>query len=266
MIDVIDLFDKQLIQDNEKRRDNYIYSSHHPSSYTKCMRQTWYKWMKHPVSNPETAASLIRLGMGNANHYWIQSVFFKMFPAMKEVMVYKEIPELEYPIRGYIDNVFCMPKEQAVFGAEFKTSYGAGIKHIQTTGMPREDAMNQVFLYLSLPIINPSLPDYLTDFYVFYLGRDDAYRTGFWLKRNGKDYFVGDKLIDWDVSKIIPRFQLLEKHLKENTLPDKEFKLEFKTRKGEVSINKAQTDWQCLYCSYMDKCHGIENEYNLGGD
>jgi len=260
MLNIIDLFDNQLLQDNEKRRNDYSYSSHHPSSYTKCMRQVWYKWKKIPVSNPETAASLIRMGLGNAAHYWIQQVFFKLFPAMREVKFYKEVPKLKYPIRGYADNIFCLPKENLVFGAEYKTSYGAGIKHIQETGMPREDAMNQSFLYLSLPLLSDILPDYLSKYYLMYLGRDDAYRTGFWLTRVGKEYFVDGKLIDWDISKVVPRFQKLEKHLEEDTIPDKEFKLEFKVRKGETSINKAQTDWQCLYCSHMNLCHNIEGD------
>lgn len=266
MVNIIDLFDKQLMDDNNKRGKDYSYTSHHPSSFTKCMRQVWYKWKKVPESDPSTAAGLIRMGLGNSAHYWIQQVFFKIFPAMREVLFYKEVPELKYPIRGYADNIFCMPKENLVFGAEYKTSYGRGIKHIQETKMPREDAMNQSFLYLSLPLASPMLPDYLTSYYLMYLGRDDAYRTGFWLTRKGKEYFVNNKLVDWDITKVVPRFKLLEDYLTDDVLPPREFKMEFKTRKGEVSINKAQSDWQCLYCQYAKECYGIKTEEGNGGE
>ncbi len=248
------LVDRDLRETMKKER-----TSHHPSAVNKCMRQQYYSWIKQPITNPRSATSVYRMSIGK----WIEKgivedVLKPMFGEDKiktQVEIFHHSPELKYPIHGYMDVVIEMEDESGnvVFTpVEIKTSFGRGIKNIQLSGKPREDDATQSKVYIS------TRKDF-KQIALIYLGRDSFYRTEFDLSMEG---FERDEFI----AEIVKRFKVLEEHIENKTLPEREY--EAIVFNGEIvdrkQVNKVvyTTDWQCKpeYCLWSSECYKHEIE------
>lgn len=194
-----------VLKSNQK---NYPKSSHYPSSArveTKdgvvgaCMRQQWYFW-KGESPNFDIS-SLWKMDMGTAIHEWIDSkvssdLLKDLFDGVYQEFTLEYKPDfMEHPVRGRIDNLI-MSEKYGNFGLEIKSGYGANFTNpkfgILNNG-PKDNHLLQALIYLYIskfseeeknewmpfgegeerPIPLPNL-----DFFVlFYLARDNAYRT-----------------------------------------------------------------------------------------
>ncbi len=242
---IIELIEKGLQKEwdewNRKR------TSHYPSDISACKRQLYYKWTEEPVSNPVTVGGMLKMKMGTAIHDIIPSLLeLAGLESAPEVAVKKTHPRLLHPISGRIDNLFIIPNTNSLGVIEVKTSYGAGVKTLQKTGKPREGDENQLLTYLWLePIIAKGI--------LIYIGRDNGYRTEFEIERD--DEYVEDFLIG--------KLASLDHMVKtRDVFPDRDYHVVIKDGEIKAKYQKDKviykSDWQCLFCQFMDTCW--ENE------
>lgn len=242
-MNLIDRIDEYLVQETHRERTSY-----YPSEVTKCTRQLYYKWTDREVSNDIEAGGYWKMRMGEKLHdlisEFLEATGLEIVP---EISFKKEVG-LNYPISGRIDNLF-IDDDGALAGIEVKTSYGAGVKHLQKTGKPRDDDVGQVVTYMGC---NPEIDR----FYLLYVGRDNAYRTQFFIEKTTKTPKTFEELLD--------RFRELEDCRTTMRIPEREFKAVFKNGEMKKQYQKDniiyKSDWQCLYCQFRDYCWEDENE------
>jgi len=242
-MDLIDELDKVLLQHEKREKTN-----HYPSECTACARQAWYKWKGREPSNPIEAGALWKMGMGNSIHKIIPDLLRGAgYEVEEEVEVFLEHPALKYPIKGRIDVRF-RDGEAPWEILEVKSSYGRGIQNIQQSGAPKEDHYNQLVLYLHMSDCRKG--------YLFYLGRDNAYRTIFTIQKNDET--------EHRFRNLLMRFQIVEHYLSDNELPPREYVASIVDGKIKDKFQhkgrEYKGDWNCSYCGYRDECWGVKNK------
>lgn len=236
-MNLIDRIDQFLLKQTEKERESY-----YPSEISKCTRQLYYKWIKQPPSNEMEAGAYWKMQMGNKIHDLIHDFLNDTGLEIIPEISFKKDVDLNYPISGRIDNLF-IDEDSKLAGIEVKTSYGAGIKRLQTAQNPRSEDLMQVIVYMGC------IPE-IDRFYLLYVGRDNAYRTQFVIEKETKTPWTFDKLLN--------KFRELEDCVFTMRLPEREYDVAIKN--GEIK-KKFQangviytSDWQCMYCRYRDFC------------
>lgn len=249
-MNIINSFDDFLLQSETREK-----RTHNPSDLTACLRQLYYKWNGVEKSNPPTAGNIIKMQFGNLAEEllvpWLDNEVHKghIQGYEQQVEVWSNEPDLEIQLHGYQDFVLTRPDGVKV-GLECKSSFGQGIKYIQSTGKPKPEHLVQCYAYMKYG--EPK------EYWLFYIGRDNGYRTCFYLRyNNGAMSCDGEPVdIDWDY--YIGRMQLSESTIDGEFPPGREFKAAIKD--GEVRAkfqrnNKEyKSDWQCNYCDWRDKC------------
>jgi hypothetical protein len=162
---------------------------------------------------------------------------------------------------------------KSVVGVEIKTGYGNQfqkkvIGNQNKKGSPKLDHLMQVMLYL----------DFFKDipyFKMVYIYRGNAARVEFKVEL---DMSTGGSLIDGKpgpdrltIPAIFHRFEELGKHLEDDTLPERDYQLQYSDEKIQFlydskRLNKTECkafeksqkvekgDWRCSYCEYKDYC------------
>ena len=240
--------DRYLEHKDKGELDRKARSSHHPSGFSKCLRQMYYEWTREPVSNYRAATDIWRMNVGKWIHKGFADILKEMYgdKVKDEVEIFFSDPSLKYPVHGYMDNVIEI--DGIYIGIELKTSFGRGIVAIQKDGKPRVEDEAQTKVYLSCS-------DFIKGFCLPYLGRDSFYRTEFeiTMTEDEKESFR---------KKIIAKFKRLEEAVSEHKLPDRDFKAVVKDCEIKDEIQhkgvKYRSDWQCLYCVYRDTCYAEE--------
>jgi CRISPR/Cas system-associated exonuclease Cas4 (RecB family) len=165
-----------------------------------------------------------------------------------------EEPGLEYPISMKLDFVI-----NRRYVLEIKSSYGRGIVEIQRKQEPKPEHLMQCWLYLHYSIFN--------ELYLVYFGRDNGYRTEFWLQETTDGVIAYDR--GFPIESPIEKFKYIEHAVRNKEIPDRDYLVAIKN--GEIR-DKFQKDnkmyksaWQCNYCSWRDTCwapvvQGIEGD------
>jgi hypothetical protein len=247
----------------------------YPTDLTKCSRQLFYKKTNEEPTNPPEAGAVWKMEMGNVIHDKIfQFVKECIDPHAEEEVavtwdnekgpvtvpeVYDEAWEREnYPVwllSGRVDIVFNQGGK--LKGIENKTSFGMGIKLIQQKGEPKDDHLAQCIAYLSTTDIE--------EMWLFYFGRDNAYRTVFkvWLDGDQAYYAQSDtgyeaKLAPVQFGDMMNRLRGIEMMIGLGSMPARDFQVaimdgEIKDKfvRGKVQY---KSDWQCRYCDFKDLC------------
>jgi hypothetical protein len=251
-------------------REPWDKSSHYASDSYNCKRSQVYRWLGTKESNPNTAGSLIKMEMGNKiediyTDYlnWAVRTGTNIDGYIVEEFVEQwhqryEIEGLKYPIGIRLDYVLtCKNIETGnveKIAIELKSSFGRGIVDIQNKQKPKLDYLKQIFIYT-----------YLTPFKVFnhpYLGRDSGYRTEFEIIGDEKGLTVygssSKKRYNFNWNQLIEKLKVVEQFVEKKEIPGRDFQVAIKN--GEIK-NKFQhkkieykSDWQCLYCNWMDLC------------
>ena len=175
-----------------------------------------------------------------------------------------------YNISGEADAIVQDVVANALRGAEIKSGYDYKFRSevIGTPtrpGKPKWDHLLQTMLYI----------DYFKfPFNMIYIDRGNAARKEYEITLNsdGTPNIDGRKVTNGiSIPRSLARFKELEEHLKDNTIPKRDFQLKYsKDRieflKNSKRLNKGQTeefekskdvdmgDWQCGYCEYKDYC------------
>jgi hypothetical protein len=189
-MNIISSFDEFLLQ-NETRKKR----THNPSDLTACLRQLYYKWNGVEKSNPPTAGNIIKMQFGNLAEEllvpWLDNEVHKgrIQGYEQQVEVWSNEPDLEVQLHGYQDFVLTRPDGTKV-GLECKSSFGQGIKYIQSTGKPKPEHLVQCYAYMKYG--EPK------EYWLFYIGRDNGYRTCFYLTYNEtREAITFDDLADF---------------------------------------------------------------------
>lgn len=245
-MNTLKLIDEYLYENDIKKEDDKVMSSHHPSSISSCMRALYYRWIKAPITDPRTATDAWRMELGKWLHLMYADHISKTgMKVENEVEVTYKDPRLRYPIHGYIDGII-----DNRIGIELKTTFGYGAKAIQISGKPREQDEAQAKVYLSIR-------KDLECFNIPYLARDSFYRTEFIINmspQNREDY----------LNSCVDKFERLEKYVSQGALPNREYSAVIKDGEIKDSIQhkgvKYKSDWVCMYCIRRSLCWKPEIE------
>jgi hypothetical protein len=175
-----------------------------------------------------------------------------------------------YNISGEADCVVQIPGLDHLTGVEVKSGYDYKFRKEvigspTRPGKPKYDNLLQTMLYI----------DYFKiPFRLLYIDRGNAARAEYEITLNddGTPNIDGKKLnIGLSIPRTIARYKVLEEHLKDSTLPRRDFQLKYTKERLELlnsskRLSKKNSeefdknsdvdlgDWQCSYCSFKDYC------------
>jgi hypothetical protein len=266
---LLPILEKTILDEVEKRRlgrKNYPYR-HNPSSASikvngkvegQCLRKLYYKATKEEETNKTDFCGIMRMGFGDAIHYYLSQKFKKA-----EGMVYADevgtkfnVDELTQQVSYRMDGLISM--DGSIGGCELKTVQGQAITGkgwgIKAKG-PKLDHLLQIICYFKAD-------KNLKWFSLIYVARDNAYPIEFSITYDhDKDVIsVNGKAVDGATYKgILARWVELEDCLKKGIAPPRDFKVWLKDD-GTIQATKQikgvmyKSDFHCNYCPFKDKC------------
>jgi Holliday junction resolvase-like predicted endonuclease len=243
-MNLIDKIDEYLVKRETRERKSY-----YPSEVSKCLRQLYYRWERTPESDPIKPGAFWKMRMGDKAHEMIVEYLTSAGMEIVAETSFTRDVNLKYPVSGRIDIIF-VDDDRTLAGCEVKTSYGAGIRAIRREGYPKKQDIEQVIVYMGCTDIKR--------FYLLYLGRDDGYRTQFLIEQENGVLCCDGKPVHTTFSKLVNRFWLLEAAVRDKIIPAREFNVAIKDgvirEKYQKDKIEYKSDWQCLYCAYMNHC------------
>lgn len=246
-MNLIDAIDRYLLTYERRPRLH-----HYASDVLSCKRKLWYKWMDAEESNPIRAGVMWKMRIGDSLHEMITGFLRDAgFELVPEVADKKNIIGLLYPISYRVDLLF-RDEDGVIAGVDYKTSYGRGITEMQKSGMPKDEHLAQIIVYMECAEIER--------FYLLYLGRDNAYRTQFVIDWRGDRLCCNGSPIPESLhfDALINRLAALECALAANLLPSRDYLVAIKN--GEIRDKfqhenvEYKSAWQCRYCVFKDNC------------
>lgn len=183
----------------------------------KCLRQMYYQWKGIEVTNPRNYRNWVSTELGNAYEKSFLNAYARRgLLKAKAVKIFTEVWGL--PITFKLDGV---TKDNEII--ECKTCYGRAFAY-SVEYAPRDSDLVQIMLYLGLT----SYPVCILP----YGSRDDTAQRAGWRITKQDIEKAGIYL-----SNILARWKILQHHLDNDILPDRDFQL--------------GVDWMCSYCSYF---------------
>jgi hypothetical protein len=193
-------------------------------------------------------------------------------------------------VSGELDVVIKLEKYEFIsarIGIECKSFYGhaanmeiCGGKRPPKPGKPKIDHFLQTILY------KEKYKDILDQYRLYYIERGDGHRVEFevgltedqpwWRQIPGPywSYFEPEEVVTpFKLSDIHKRFKTLIQHIRERTLPPKDYNLVYSPEQVEIewlrgNIGKTKyeawkkkhegneiTNWNCSYCQFKNRCH-----------
>lgn len=233
----------------------------------KCLRCAYWSQNNIKETNPMSARGHRICGVGKM----VEKFEIEQY---KEMGIWRDnnvkFFNTKYNISGEADCIVQLPGESNLLGVEIKSGYDYKFRKdvIGTPfrpGKPKYEHLMQTMLYV----------DYFGfPFRIFYIDRGNAARAEYEITLNsdGTPNINGTKLnIGISIPRIISRYKILEEHIKDSTLPKRDFQIKYSKERLELlneskRLNKKnseefdksgdvdQGDWQCSYCEYKDYC------------
>lgn len=254
-MNILNMIDTYL--EDESKNFSRKREHHYASDVNACTRQLYYKWKSEKRSNPVDSSSILKMRMGDKIHDLVYDILKNAgYDIISEVGERQQIDGLKHKISYRLDNIISDSKSGELAIIEVKTSYGAGIKRIQTQGEPRDSDLLQLITYMYLVHINKG--------YLVYIGRDNSYRTQFEVEIKNDEVYCDGKKSPFSFDTILSKLTAVEYFVESNTLPGRDYKAAIKN--GEIrdlfqkDKVKYKTDWQCSYCQWKDHCWREEKE------
>jgi CRISPR/Cas system-associated exonuclease Cas4 (RecB family) len=191
-----------------------------PSDAGKCIRALVYQW-RGVEGKPQEIRSFFVKEDGNIHHRAIKEQLRKA--GINFIMEETPIKDKELPLSGKLDAVIRL--EGKYYALEIKSLNRYSFDEIVKLG-PREDHSIQLQLYIH----------YLKN--LFHLDVN----LGLLLYKCKDTARLWEFPLDYDkkyVEKFFSTVELVKKHLKEGTLPERQYHI---------------TDWECRYCDYSQIC------------
>lgn len=243
------------------------------STIGKCHRASWYNWLGYEPTNPvdqraewtfEVANRLEgayiefckRIGIWAGNNVKFYDREHNV-SGEADIFIFEPIPQDQWKDRTPVNEIN---------GVEVKTAYGYGFQKQVKEG-PKIENLLQVALYL----------DYFgcPRWHLIYKARDTMEDTEYIITmaqdKNGKYICVdGVPVRIFYLQDIYDRYNVLGQHVINKTLPDRDYtygyspeQSEWRAKNGLITKSKyaavkagkvTDSDWQCLYCSHLDRC------------
>ena len=250
-----------------------------------CLRQSFYAMTGVPQTNPPTAKSWWKMRLGTLVEKDLVDVWKRGgFHVNNSVKFYNELINLS----GELDDVLLIAGN--LFCCEIKSieGYYAVKEHIGTKekpGYPKLPQLMQAFLYTW------HFRDRLSGCKMYYIARDSGDQKEYTVEcfQDGDDFFpMVDGIVDrrFPLSGIIKRYQELKEHLRNKTVPDRDFayqmtdeQIEKAFKDGDLSTSIYETwhkvlkskkikdkdsrrpgNWQCSWCSWKNHCYSDVKE------
>jgi len=215
-VDFNKLIERHLEHENRPKK----VGSYYPSEAGSCMRKAWYSY-KHPQPTDPKKGKYFFLG--NMLHDFMAEVLEN--PVNTEVKLLEKevslkIPQPNFVISGRLDDIFMLTADGRKFILEVKST-GQSFEWMKE---PQEAHVMQLQLYMHAHEIKEGI--------ILYLDKSSLESKWFHLRH---DCAVAEA--------VIARFAELDKHLKEEKLPEPEAK------------QKPKWSWMCKYCEYLDRCN-----------
>jgi hypothetical protein len=230
----------------------------------KCHRASWYDWVGEEPSNPIDARGRWTFLMGKL----IEGGYIEYCKqigiwAGNNVHMYDRI----HNISGEAD-LFVFNEEHRLEGAEIKTAYGYGFQQ-SVSKFPKIENLLQSAIYL----------DYfpISCYHLIYKARDTQEDVEYIItieadKENNRFTCVdGNPCLLFYLQDIYDQYRILGEYVVNKQLPPRDYTYMFdiedsrqrfkqgkitKTRMAAIEKgNATDSDWHCLYCSYLDKCY-----------
>lgn len=229
----------------------------------KCHRAVYYSWKKVEKTNPIDARGMWTFAFGSA----IEKIYTEH---TKQLGIWAgnnvKFYNMQRNVSGEAD-IFVFKPDRSLKGVEIKTAYGYGFQK-KVKFAPKPENVMQVMLYM----------DYfkIPEWTLIYHSRDTQENVEYTItlqEENGLTYpVVNFALImrEFTLEDIYARYLVLGDYVVKGELPPNDFVYGYtsdkteerfangiisKTKFNDVSKGKVtDSDWQCLYCSYLDEC------------
>lgn len=266
------ILEEVLDQEDKDYKKSHEYSyRHNPSSAMAnssgkrvgaCMRAVWYKAKQTDESNPRPLTAKLAAGFGNAIHSWFAAKLQKS----KKLAVVPEAPgrvtvdDLSKEISFRLDGLITHRGELG--GLELKTVTYYKMKSMmekQEYGVFGKDLL-QIITYFATN-------EALNWFGLVYLCRDTGQSSEFHIWKQDEKMYIkcitGDnsakEITGLSFPEIHKQWKALEKHIDEDTIPKRDFRVVFKddgsiTDQRMKAGYKYTSDKECLYCSWRTLC------------
>lgn len=223
-----------------------------------CLRSQFYRSKDTRVTNPPDFNGYLRMGLGDGIHQWVLSRLQKVkgMVIMPQSGGRTVIDPLTKQVSFRLDAL--VTYQGKIGGLQLKTVNSRAFSYMQ--GRPKDDHLLQCISYFGL---NPAI-DW---FSLVYLGRDNGYVQQFHITKDGDKFFCQGvfpktqkyQLVGYSFAGIIQRWSQLQKHLKSDTEPSRDFKVVF-DKDGQITDKRQKagkvykSDPRCLYCPYLQHC------------
>ena len=236
----------------------------------KCHRASWYSWKGIKPTNPPDARGMWTMNFGKKlEDMYVEYIKQLGIWAGNNIKYYDKIRN----ISGEIDlAVFATKDTNEIIGVEFKSAYGYGFQN-KIKKFPKIENLLQVALYLD----HFQFPYWK----LVYHSRDTMENVEYKIElvevKGENNETTGKHLIVDSIpvrvfmlEDIYERYKQLGQYVIENKMPPKDYtygytfgQSEQRCKTGQISKQKlskiknkkaTDSDWQCLYCNYLDEC------------
>lgn len=230
----------------------------------KCHRASWYDWMGEEPTNPIDARGRWTFAMGKM----IEAGYIEYCKQLglwagSNVHLYDRI----HNISGEADLFIWLDKPKRIMiGIEIKTAYGYNFQQ-SVMKFPKLDNLLQAAIYL----------DYypVAEWHLVYKARDTQEDVEYVITMQGDDKgkftcVDGQPCYIFYMQDIYDQYRILGEYVINKQLPPRDFtygytpeQTEERFKSGKITKNKhydikkgkkIDSDWQCLYCSHLDRC------------
>jgi hypothetical protein len=229
----------------------------------KCHRASWYDWMGEKPTNPPDARAQWTFLVGKL----IEGAYIEYCKQLgiwagSNIHMYDKI----HNISGEYD-LFVFNPERKLEGVEIKTAYGYGFQQ-SVSKFPKIENLLQSAIYLA------NRTD-ITAWHLIYKARDTQEDVEYILtigeNEAGKHIIVdGNPCLIFYLDDIYNQYRILGEYVINQQLPPRDYTYMFdieqtreRFKKGKITKTKlsqvekgvkTDSDWQCLYCNFLDKC------------
>ncbi|MCD6215509.1 MAG: PD-(D/E)XK nuclease family protein [Candidatus Aenigmarchaeota archaeon] len=212
--------------DFDEMIDNYIYREsrppeigrYWPSMIGACIRKVWYTY-KHPKQIDPELQKIFE--MGNIMHNFVVEVLKSEKNPHVTLVDYErplKIEKKDYTISGRVDDIIMLKRDGKLILIEVKSH-----KNVDFVKEPARSHKMQLMFYMHVSGIHNGI--------LLYIDKNNMKTKSFEINYKKEE-----------AEKVLKRFYLLDKYLKNDELPVAEAKYE------------KDIMWMCKFCEYKDKC------------
>ncbi len=270
--------------EKEKQKTNIVRYYPSSASFKKpdgtvvgaCLRQLFYRASNEPETDAKELTTKLQGDFGNGIH----DILLKKLSKSKRIKITPEasgrikLDGLDNEISFRLDGLVNYQAERG--GLEIKTVQSFAVQKMVKESGPRDSYLLQILSYFLTD-------DTLKWFSLILFGRDTAYRAEYLIYKDEQGRYLlegvfprkAPKVIEFNEEGIVARWKELEQHLKNKTVPQRDYKAVL-SKEGNFVEKRVKnyvdykSDVACRYCEYRTKCWSLpdakDHAYKVPGD